>query len=701
MAIRKPHIHVETTNISFLQVHSDLKSLGIKNNKFFLALYDKSLRNVDPYAKDLTREQIERIITECVINPWYFKREVARIPTPGGFVRFELNRGNLAASWCYHRHIDHYFVIPRQCGKTQSELSDILWSFLFGADNSDFSFSHMKLDGSVANLDRLKAQRDLLPKYMQFKIAISEDGKLDDGADNVKTLVCPANGNKIVTRPGATSAQKADQLGRGATEPVQLLDEVDFTPFIDIMLAAMGPAFGEASRKAKLHGSAYGRIFISTPGDLDSPAGAAAMTIIDKTAKWDEKFYDNPTDVDEYLAINSENGIMYIEYDYRSIGKDEQWFRESCKYLNGDPYKIKRELLLKRMRGSQMSPYEPKELEEIQDMTREPISSIFINRYFKLDIYEELNRDIAYIIGVDVSSGKGVDNSAVTIINPHTCKPVAEFKSPFILTTQLRDFLRQLIIQICPMGLLCIESNNQGIALIQMLLETDVRSRVYYDTTKMSHEADMKPKFDDAGWLKHQSANQGAYGVWTGQASREIMFDILQSHVSDHKDRLLTKNIVSDIFKLVRMKNGKIAAAAGFHDDSIMSYLIGMYVWYYSKSLSKFGVSKVNLDLYKEDKDPEMEKRDLLEESKAALEMLGWEDTASIDYAEYAAQQARAMRQRVVQEHEDFVANNGGQETAFSMDYYGGDNNDAYDDEDDFFDSMNSSIPYEYDNGLY
>ena len=38
---------VETKNISFLQVSSDLRQLGIKNNKFFLRLNDRSLQGID------------------------------------------------------------------------------------------------------------------------------------------------------------------------------------------------------------------------------------------------------------------------------------------------------------------------------------------------------------------------------------------------------------------------------------------------------------------------------------------------------------------------------------------------------------------------------------------------------------------------------------------------------------------------------
>ena len=38
-----------TRNTSFIELHKDLKALGIENNKFFLALYDKKLEDVDPY----------------------------------------------------------------------------------------------------------------------------------------------------------------------------------------------------------------------------------------------------------------------------------------------------------------------------------------------------------------------------------------------------------------------------------------------------------------------------------------------------------------------------------------------------------------------------------------------------------------------------------------------------------------------------
>ena len=71
----------ETSNVSFLQVAADLKKLGIKNNMFFLRLYDKGLQGIDPHGPiaAMTPELIQRIMAECIRNPWYYLREVCSI----------------------------------------------------------------------------------------------------------------------------------------------------------------------------------------------------------------------------------------------------------------------------------------------------------------------------------------------------------------------------------------------------------------------------------------------------------------------------------------------------------------------------------------------------------------------------------------------------------------------------------------------
>ena len=178
---RKNYIlDTNTRNISFIQTALDLSKLGIKNCGFFLKLYDISLVGVDPFSPTLTEEHIMRITTECVRNPWYFLRECVRIPEQGNpaGIPYLLNRANLAMTWCFLNGIDSYNVIPRQIGKTQGACAIIDWGFLLGTTNSEFSFNNMQYEKAVENLTRLKDQRDLLPSYLQFKVAYNEEGKL-------------------------------------------------------------------------------------------------------------------------------------------------------------------------------------------------------------------------------------------------------------------------------------------------------------------------------------------------------------------------------------------------------------------------------------------------------------------------------------------------------------------------------------------
>jgi hypothetical protein len=226
-----------------------------------------------------------RVINECMINPWYFLRECARIPDQGGNgVCYRLHRANLAFTWCFLNGLQSYTVIPRQTFKTQSTLGILLWGFLFGTTNSEFMFNNKEQEDANLNLDRLKQQRDLLPPYLRFKLAF-EEGKIVKGTDNVKSLTNENNKNKIVTKPKATSKEKAESIGRGASQPIQMFDEVEFTNHIKTIVQASGPAYRTASTNARKNKAIYGRIFLSTPGNLDTVACKQALTIIEGSCK--------------------------------------------------------------------------------------------------------------------------------------------------------------------------------------------------------------------------------------------------------------------------------------------------------------------------------------------------------------------------------------------------------------------------------
>ena len=93
------------------------------------------------------------------------------------------------------------------------------------------------------------------------------------------------------------------------------------------------------------------------------------------------------------------------------------------------------------------------------------------------------------------------------------------------------------------------------------------------------------------GHIEREVERRRNYGVFTGTKSRALMIDLLFLTVQEFKDRLTSHFVIDDILKLVR-KNGKVQAAAGEHDDSIMSYLIALYVYTYGKNLNRWGIVK-------------------------------------------------------------------------------------------------------------
>ena len=584
-----------TDNISFLRTANDLATLGIKNYHFMLKLYDPNLLDVNPYDLTLKPDMIKRILIECKRNIWYFLRVVARMPVEGGAVgpgagmRYQLNRGNLASTWSFVNNIDHYEVLPRQIGKTKSTLEEILWAYIFSS-NTKMMMLCKDVGGSKTNLKSLKDQRDLLPVYMQCKIVLNEDGeKRTAKGDNATYLLNPHNGNMITTATGGTSEDVADRCGRGLTQAIQMFDEVEFTSRIGTILDASGPAYITASTNAEANGAPHCRILLTTPGNLDSEPVISTNELRRQLMRFSEGFYDRDiSEVKDIIRINSPVNMVYIEFSYKQLGKDEKWFIKACAGVSNNKTKIRREILLKRIRGASLSPFEPEDLEEIGNYQQEPIEEIYIEEVYPLYIYTKLNKNIPYIIGVDVAAGRYGDNSAITILDPYTVRPVAEFKSNITTTHKLKAFLMHLIMRYVPKSILVIENNNMGSSVIDDLRVTPIGPNLYYDSNKY-FVPDSTQKLDPKGFAIVEAKNRRTFGLNTNAKTRETMINLLFERVKEYKSDFVTRNIISDLNSLVRTPSGKIQAVNGAHDDSIMSYLIALFTYTFGSNLDRYG----------------------------------------------------------------------------------------------------------------
>jgi hypothetical protein len=212
-----------------------LKELGINNNKFFLKIYDTSIKDLDPFDEDnLAIEEKVKIKQEVRRNPWYFLREIVRIPVPGGNTKYKLHRGNLAINFCMLNNINSLIELPRQNYKTQSVLCLMVWIYCISTRNSEIAFLHKKYEDSKMNLTRFKNIQKLLPSYL-----LPEKSK--DDIDNLASIR-NSRGNTILAKNSAISEEQADILGRGNTTAIAFYDEIAFIKYLHTVYTAGAPA---------------------------------------------------------------------------------------------------------------------------------------------------------------------------------------------------------------------------------------------------------------------------------------------------------------------------------------------------------------------------------------------------------------------------------------------------------------------------
>lgn len=198
---------INTSNKSFLKLSKTLRKKGIKNNKFFLSLYDETLVNVDPRSENLTLEQQARIAQEVNINFWYYIREVVRVPTPGGLSQYEIHSGNLAESFALLNNLNSIVLLPRQHFKTISAVVFYSWIYLFPATNYNIVFSNKELADSQLNIKRCKDIYTNLPKYLLAHM----DTKID--TDNINLIRLGSKNNTIKSLSTGRDEASADKLG--------------------------------------------------------------------------------------------------------------------------------------------------------------------------------------------------------------------------------------------------------------------------------------------------------------------------------------------------------------------------------------------------------------------------------------------------------------------------------------------------------
>ncbi len=596
---------MSTSNTSFINMHYILKNLGIKNNRFMLALVDPDLAGVNPFDPNLNRLMKNKILRECMVNYWYFIREVIRIPVEGvpGGIHYRLHRGNLAMNFCMMYNLNIFMELPRQQGKTVSAICRYLWVYNFGTSDSTVTFLNKKKDDSKFNLQALRNIRDMLPSYLRMDQPIIINNKKIKAPTNVETMKNASNGNIIKTAPSAKTKILAANLLRGRTIALLWADEWAFIPYNETIYLNTVPAFKTASLNAQNANKPYGMLMTTTPGILTTEEGMAANRMRLMASIFNETWYDfSYNELQCVLNANEKSNFVYIRYTYKQIGRDEKWFTDICKDLQWDWNTIRREVLLEWSENPENSPFNKEDLEAVSRMVRQPVDikniTIF-NKTYQLNIYNNqipLRADYTPkyppIMGVDVSGGYNQDASAITIIDSHTTAVIADFKNNSISPINLARLIYQIVTRWYPNAIINVERNGGfGASVLAKLLETKLKSNLYYEIKDRVIE-----ETNDGLRIVRKKKKTKVFGIDNTHDRRELLIEILKERMESHKDKFVSPVICDEMKKMEIKRSGKVEHSNTSHDDQVFSYLMALYVWYEGKNLKeRFNIDKVSI----------------------------------------------------------------------------------------------------------
>ena len=570
-----------TLNQSFMDMHYYLKARGIKNNKFHLLLYDKDLAYIDPHDPNLPPEMKQKVFLECQRNFWYYIREVVRVQSQGGpYVRYKLDRGNLALNFCFTLNLNIYQEQPRQTGKTVATEVWFSWVYNFGSRNANMVFLNKKHEDTKRNLSSLKDIIKALPSYLRFDQAFGVDGKKLKASNTVSYIQHKINYNNIRALPMARNRTSAISLLRGQTITNCWIDESAFFQYLEETLQNGMPALTTAFRNCRANGAPHGLCLTSTPGFLTTEEGQYMFDLKNNMTPFSELWYDfSLQQLTQMLNANEKSIFVYIRTTYQQLGLSEDWLKARIKEQNQKWSDIRREFLLEWATSAENCPFTQEELRNVERYIRNPIKQVYISN-FLFNIYSEISPRDKTLIGVDVAAGYSKDSSAISVTDSKTTKLVADFNCNYINPVDLATVIYNLVVNYLPNSLVTIERNGVGTGTLAKLMNSKIRNNLYYEIKERVIEE--RP---DGFRTRKKKQMTKVYGVDNTKEVREQLMDLLTDRVKDHYDKFVSPILLEELKNLEIKKTGRIDHSINSHDDSVFSFLYSIYPIYYGKNV--------------------------------------------------------------------------------------------------------------------
>ena len=399
------------------------------------------------------------------------------------------------------------FMKARQVGLTWVIAAYCLWLAMYHQASKVLIFSQGDKEAK-AFLRRIHSIYDNLPEFMREPL----------GTDNTSEMEFPTMSSRIEALP---STEKA---GRSETVSLIVQDEADFHEHIDVNFAAMKPT-------------------------IDSGGQVIQISTVDK---------NKPLSLFKTIWRNAKEGIngwtaRFYGWEVRP-GRTQEWYdrveREApdtpemskLLYMEQEYPKTWQEAL----RPSRvLAAFDVDVLDRMFEFSREPIAT---RENGNVRIWQKWHTGGRYGVGGDSSKGTGRDRSVLAILDLNTGIVVADVQGNLLSE---EEFARMSVA-------LCaeyqdpkagIEDNDWGIAVIRAM--QDLGYTNFYERKTIDGK------------------DSGNIGWHTDEKSRYALFGDLIPAINGSLITMYAEDAIADFQAVVRnpLKNGRIEAAAGLHDD--------------------------------------------------------------------------------------------------------------------------------------
>ena len=463
------------------------------------------------------KEVIKKEYVKCAQDPAYFLKKYCVVQHPmKGKVPFHLWDFQEKSLQTFEDHRFNIILKARQLGLSTLTAGYSLWMMTFGQDKNILVIA-TKQDTAKNLVTKVRVMHANLPSWLKQNCV--EDNKLS---------LRYKNGSQI------KAVSSGEDSGRSEALSLLILDEAAFIDKIE-------PIWAAASQTLSTGGQC---IALSTPNGVGN---------------WFHKTWVGAED-----GTNDWNWIK-LHWNLHPERNDE-WRKEQDKLLG--PSLAAQECDCDFITSGQ-TVIDGIILEEYREThTNNPLEKRGIDSNFW--VWQPPNYTKDYIVSADVSRGDGSDYSAFHVMDIESMEQVAEYKGR--LST--KDFGNMLVNVASEYNsaLLVIENNNIGWATIQQVIDRGYENLFY--TSKDLQYIDVQHQLTN----KYRTSERNMVaGFSTTMKTRPLIISKLEEYFRDESVVVRSNRLIDELLTFVYVNN-RAEAMAGYNDDLVMSFAIGLWV---------------------------------------------------------------------------------------------------------------------------